>query len=241
MVALEIAKETQIICFDEFFVEDIADAMILGSIFRELFSLGVVLVATSNIVPERLYSRGLRRELFLPAINMLLENTEVLNLDSGVDYRFLLETSYTNYLFPYNEQNRKKFFDRFLVRNKDFSKDYPLQILGRNMPARLHSNLDVCFDFSVICGAGRSAYDYIEICKNYDHIYIYNLRGFDGYNEDVARRFIALIDECYDQSKKVVMLANEDFKNIYKGEKLVFEFQRTISRINDMQNPNFAH
>ena len=240
-VALEIAKETQIICFDEFFVEDIADAMILGNVFRELFSLGVVLVATSNIAPERLYARGLRRELFLPAIEMLIQNTAILNLDSGVDYRFLVDTSYTNYLFPYNEQNRKIFFDRFFIRNKDFSKDYPLQILGRKMPALLHSNLDVCFDFAVICGDGRSAYDYIEICKNYEHIYIYNLNGFDEYNEDAARRFIALIDECYDQNKKVIILANEDFKNIYKGVKLSFEFQRTISRLNDMQNPSFAH
>lgn len=240
-VALEIAKETQIICFDEFFVEDIADAMILGNVFKELFGLGVVLVATSNITPERLYARGLRRELFLPAIEMLIKNTAVLNLDSGVDYRFLNDISYSNYLFPYDEQHRKEFFERFFVRNKSFSKDYPLKILNREVPALLHSNLDVCFDFRIICGDGRSAYDYIEICKNYEHIYIYNLKGFDEYNEDAARRFIALIDECYDQNKKVIILANQDFKDIYKGVKLSFEFQRTISRLNDMQNPSFAH
>ncbi len=240
-VALEIAKETQIICFDEFFLDDIADAMILGNVFKELFSLGVVLVATSNIALEKLYAKGLRRELFLPAIDMLIQNTEVLNLDSGVDYRFLVESSYTNYLFPFNEKNRRDFFDRYLFRNKHFSKDYPLQILGREMPALLHSNLDICFYFAVICGDGRSAYDYIEICKNYEHIYIYDLKGFDEYNEDAARRFIALIDECYDQSKKVIILANEDFKNIYNGVKLSFEFQRTISRLNDMQNPYFSN
>ena len=239
-VALAIAKETQIICFDEFFVEDIADALILGNVFRELFSLGVVLVATSNIAPERLYARGLQRELFLPAIDILLENTAILNLDSGVDYRFRLDTSYINYLFPYNEQNRINFFDRFFIRNKGFDKDYTLQVLGRNMPVLLHSHCDLCFDFSVICGDGRSAYDYIEICKDYEQIYIYNLKCFDSYNEDVARRFIALIDECYDQNKKVVILANKDFKDIYKGTKLSFEFQRTISRLNDMQNPSFG-
>lgn len=240
-VALEIAKETQIICFDEFFVEDIADAMILGNVFKELFSLGVVLVATSNIEPEKLYARGLQRELFLPTIDILIENVDVLNLDSGVDYRFCLDTSYINYLYPYNEQNRKNFFDRFFIRNKAFDKNQTLQILGREIATLLHSHSDICFDFSVICGDGRSAYDYIEICKNYEQIYIYDLKGFDEYNEDAARRFIALIDECYDQNKKVIILANDDFKDIYKGTKLSFEFQRTISRLNDMQNLNFAN
>lgn len=241
-VAYDMAKQTQIICFDEFFVEDIADAMILGNVFSELFRLGVILVATSNIEPKGLYKNGLQRELFLPAIDVLVDNVKVLNLDSGVDYRFRFPTEHLNYLHPYNEQNRKNFFDRFFLRNYDFDKNLSIKILGRDIPTMLLSHKDVCFDFNVICGDGRSAYDYIEICKNYQQIFIYNLTSFDQYSdEDKARRFISLIDESYDQNKKIVILANEDFKGIYKGKKLKFEFQRTISRLNDMQNHNFGN
>ncbi|AIT09486.1 ATPase [Candidatus Francisella endociliophora] len=239
-VAYDMARRTQVICFDEFFVEDIADAMILGNVFTELFSLGVVLVATSNIEPRGLYKNGLQREMFLPAIDVLLENVDVLNLDSGVDYRFRLPTEHLNYLYPYNEQNRKNFFDKFFLRNSGFDKDFNIQVLSRDIPTMLLSYKDVCFDFKVICGAGRSSHDYIELCKRYQQIFIYNLTGFDEYNEDMARRFIALIDEFYDQNKKVIILANNDFKEIYQGEKLRFQFQRTISRLNDMQNSAFG-
>ncbi|WP_150464866.1 cell division protein ZapE [Francisella sp. SYW-2] len=239
-VAYDMAKDMRIICFDEFFVEDIADAMILGSVFTELFKLGVILVATSNIEPENLYKRGLQRELFLPAIDILIKNVNVLNLDSGVDYRFRLPTEYLNYLYPYNEQNRKNFFDKFFLRNEHFDKDLSIDVLGRRIAALLISHKDICFDFKVICGDGRSSYDYIDICSKYEQVFIYNLTGFDQYNEDMARRFIALIDEFYDQNKKVVILANNDFTQLYKGERLRFEFQRTISRLNDMQNNNFG-
>ncbi|ASG68819.1 cell division protein ZapE [Francisella halioticida] len=239
-VAYDMAKEMQIICFDEFFVEDIADAMILGGVFTELFKLGVVLVATSNIEPEKLYRNGLQRELFLPAIDILVEHVNILNLDSGIDYRFRLPTDYMNYLYPYNEQNRKNFFDRFFIRNKHFDKDSKIEVLGRSISTLLLSNSDVCFDFKVICGNGRSSQDYIDICERFEQIFIYNLVGFDEYNEDMARRFIAIIDELYDQNKKVIILANYDFKDMYKGERLKFEFQRTVSRLNDMQNPRFG-
>lgn len=239
-VAYDMAKQTQVICFDEFFVEDIADAMILGNMFTELFKLGVVLVATSNIEPRGLYKNGLQRELFIPAIDILVENVDVLNLDSGVDYRFRLPTEHLNYLYLYNEHNRKNFFDKFFLRNSSFDKDFDIQVLSRSIPTMLLSHKDVCFDFKVICGNGRSSHDYIELCKLYEQIFVYNLTGFDEYNEDMARRFIALIDECYDQNKKVVILANMDFKDLYQGEKLKFEFQRTVSRLNDMQNPSFG-
>lgn len=239
-VAYDMAKQTQVICFDEFFVEDIADTMILGSIFTELFKFGVVLVATSNIEPEKLYKNGLQRELFLPAIDILLKNVDVLNLDSGVDYRFRLPTAYLNYLYPYNEHNRKNFFDKFFLRNSHFDKDLSIRVLARDIPTILLSHRDVCFDFKIICGDGRSAHDYIEICDTYEQLFIYNLVGFDYHNEDMARRFITLIDEFYDQNKKVVILANCDFKDLYNGERLKFEFQRTISRLNDMQNSQFG-
>ena len=239
-VAYEIAKETQLICFDEFYVEDIADAMILGNVFKELFALGVVLVATSNIIPQRLYANGLQRELFIPAIDVLVENVGVLNLDSGVDYRFRLPTEYQNYLYPCNESTRKKFFEKFFILNKDFDKDKKIRIVGRLVKADIVGVEGICFDFDIICGDGRGTHDYIEVCQIYKHIFIYNLVEFDESNEDMARRFIALIDECYDQGTLVVILATNDFAEIYKGKRLAFEFQRTISRINDMQNSDFG-
>lgn len=239
-VAYEMAKETQLICFDEFFVEDIADAMILGNVFKELFALGVVLVATSNIPPQKLYSNGLQRELFLPAIDVLLHSVYVLNLDSGVDYRFRLPTDYLNYLYPYNESNRKKFFDKFFLLSDIFNKNRTIQIIGRSVETVIISEDAVCFDFEVLCGDGRGTQDYIDICERYKHVFICNLVEFDENNEDMARRFIALIDECYDQDIHTIILAVSDFKELYKGKRLAFEFQRTVSRLNDMQNQNFG-
>ncbi len=242
--AEEIAKGSQIICFDEFFVEDIADAMILGNVFKELFSLGVVLVATSNIQPERLYANGLQRELFLPAIDVLVEHVKVLNLDSGVDYRFCKEGNYNNYYFPYNDANRSQFFDRFFIENNNATKDVDVTISDRNIHAKIVSDKSICFDMNVICGTGRSAYDYIELCQQYETIYLYHVQtmssGDTPCEDDVARRFIALVDECYDQGIKLVILATNDFKSIYQGSRLKFEIQRTVSRLNDMQTQEFG-
>ncbi|MFC4892986.1 cell division protein ZapE [Pseudofrancisella aestuarii] len=246
--AYEIAKKNQLICFDEFFVEDIADAMILGKVFKELFDLGVVLVATSNIHPSKLYSNGLQRELFLPAIDVLIENVDVLNLDSGVDYRFCKDVSYLNYFYPYNDQMKDVFFDKFFAENISFEKNVDIEIINRKIPALIVGENSICFDVSVICGSGRSALDYIELCSKYRSIFLYNLKAMhpeDGNNcntsdESIARRFIALIDECYDQGIKVIILAAEDFKSIYQGRRLQFEFQRTVSRLNDMQSENFG-
>ena len=239
-VAYHTAQNTQLICFDEFFVEDIADAVILGNIFKELFKIGVVLVATSNIEPKKLYLNGLQRELFLPAIDVLIEHVNILNLDSGIDYRFRLPNDYHNYIYPYNETNRKNFFDRFFTQNKVFDKDISISILGRNIPAMLVSDEGICFECKVICGESRSANDYIELCKIYKEIFVYNLIDFSESDEDMARRFISFIDECYDQGKRVIILAHSDFKDIYQGKYLNFQIQRTISRLNDMQNLSFG-
>jgi cell division protein ZapE len=149
-------------------------------------------------------------------------------------------TEHLNYLYPYNEDTRKSFFEKFFLLNKDFDKNKNVKIVGRIVKAEIVSTYGICFNFNVICGDGRGTHDYIEICSTYKHIFIYNLVEFDESNEDMARRFIALIDECYDQAVHVVILATNDFKDIYQGKRLAFGFQRTISRINDMQNSDFG-
>ena len=244
IVAQEIARKYQLICFDEFFVEDIADAMVLGNVFKELFELGVVLVATSNIQPQRLYANGLQRELFVPTIDILIKNVNVLNLDSGIDYRFTKNNRYANYYFPYNEEARNIFFERFASENLISDKNIDIDISKRKIRALAVAETSICFNAEILCGKGRSASDYIELCKKYKNIYLYNLTvmasGETICDEDVARRFIALVDECYDQGTLIIILANDDFKYIYKGSRLKFEIQRTISRLNDMQSNEYG-
>jgi len=248
VVAQEIARKYQLICFDEFFVEDIADAMVLGNVFKELFGLGVVLVATSNIQPQRLYANGLQRQSFIPAIDILVKNVNILNLDSGIDYRFTKKNTYSNYYFPCNEGSKNDFFERFARECITFDKNVEIEVANRRIYALAVAEKAICFDIVAICGYGRSASDYIEICRTYDCIYLCNLQAMclggagnsNEFDDSMARRFIALVDECYDQSVLIVILANEDFKQIYQGSKLKFEIQRTISRLNDMQSNDFG-
>ena len=248
-VAYEIAQKNQIICFDEFFVEDIADAMILKNIFRELFQQGVILVATSNIHPSKLYANGLQRESFLGAINVLMQKVNVINLDSGTDYRFREKNIYKNYLFPVNDENEKLFYEKFnkIETENEIFKNQEIEVIGRKIPSLLYGKNSICFDYKIICGHGRCNIDYIDICSKYKNIFVYNVESMTGdttskdcINEDRARRFIALIDEAYDQGINVIIIAETDFKEIYQGNKLNFEIQRTISRLNDMQNDSFG-
>jgi len=235
-VAEEIAAETRVLCFDEFFVSDIADAMILGRLMEALFARGVTLVTTSNIVPDGLYKDGLQRANFLPAIAVLKNHVQVLNVDGGIDYRLRQLTDAELYLTPCDPACERKladYFQRFA--GTEGSAGVTLTIHGRELIARRHAEGVVWFDFCELCEGPRGAADYIELARTHQTLMLSQVPVMTVADENEARRFITLIDELYDRNVKVVVAADAPVESLYRGDRLVFEFERTQSRLIEMR------
>ncbi|MFD1261871.1 cell division protein ZapE [Entomomonas asaccharolytica] len=242
LIAERIAKETRVICFDEFFVSDIADAMILGTLFEEIFKRGVSLVATSNIVPDGLYKDGLQRARFLPAIALLKENTEVINVDSGIDYRLRVLEKANLYYCPNDAEAEKQLehtFANLILDPTDAKEDIDLTIENRLIHAKKACSTAVWFEFRDICDGPRSQNDYIDIAKAYKAVLISNVEQLDTNKEDMATRFIYLVDEFYDRNVKLILSAEVPLKDLYVGIRSEFAFQRTLSRLLEMQSHEF--
>jgi cell division protein ZapE len=241
-VAADIAAETQLLCFDEFFVSDIGDAMILSKLLDGLFRRGVTLVATSNAKPADLYRNGLQRERFLPAIALLEKYTRVVHLDSGTDYRLQLLQEAGTYLTPRGDEATAKlrhYFDE--IASGDIIEDHVLQILGRDVQTARCAKGVAWFDFMDICDGPRSQDDYIEIGRWYPTVIVSDIPVLNREMENSARRFIALVDEFYDRRVKLIISAAADVDELYTGERLRFEFQRTTSRLVEMQSNDYLH
>lgn len=239
-VAADIARDTRVLCFDEFFVSDIGDAMILGRLLDGLFRRGVTLVATSNSKPDDLYMDGLQRQRFLPAIELLKQHTEVVRLDGGVDYRLRLLEKAGTYLCPDNANAANRlafFFDESA--SSQIRSNPKLDVNGRKIPARKCAKGIAWFRFEDICDGPRSQADYIEIARWYPSVIVSGVPRFDAALENQARRFIALVDEFYDRRVKLILSADADIKSLYQGDRLAFEFDRTISRLIEMQSAEY--
>ncbi|MDH4107002.1 MAG: cell division protein ZapE [Gammaproteobacteria bacterium] len=241
-VAADLASETRVLCFDEFFVSDIGDAMILGGLLDGLFRRGVTLVATSNSRPEELYANGLQRERFLPAIRLLREHTTVVELDDGTDYRLrLMKTAGTWFdsREPGTEARIREYFDRMAPGRSEGGRR--LDILGRELTTIREAKGVVWFDFAEICGGPRSPTDYIEIARWYQAVIVSNVPVLTRETEDAARRFIALVDEFYDRRVKLILAAGAGVDSLYRGSRLTLEFERTRSRLVEMQSQDYLH
>lgn len=241
-VADIIAAEAKVICFDEFFVSDITDAMILGTLMTELFERGVVLVATSNIVPDGLYKDGLQRARFLPAIELLKKYTQVINVDGGVDYRLRALEQAELYHTPLDanaDSSLQKSFRSLLASPTDEKANEVLMVEGREIHSRYSAEGVVWFDFEAICDGPRSQNDYIELSKEYHSVFISNVPALGRANDDQARRFVNLVDEFYDRHVKLVLSAAMPLAELYSDGKLNFEFQRTVSRLLEMQSHEY--
>jgi len=238
-IAQEIANKFQLICFDEFFVEDIADAMILGNLFSKLFKLGVTLVATSNIPPQKLYQGGLQRELFLPAIDSLIQHVEVFNLDQGIDYRKLDLATSSHYFYPLSKGNQQieKLFKAHATEHAIYNNHIILE--DRKVGIKAIDEHMVWFDFFAICGDARGVGDYIALARRFNYIFISNIPSLTEDHDDATRRFIAMIDEFYDNERQVIISAQVPFEKLYQGIRLKFEFQRTTSRLQEMQTTTY--
>lgn len=240
-VADEFAQRGRVLCFDEFFVSDIGDAMILGELLQELFARGLVLVATSNVVPVNLYENGLQRQRFLPAIDALVKHVEVLNVDGGIDHRLRVLEQAEIYHAPLDEAAEESLAASFdqLAGSEPITRQHILEIEGRDLRAKACSEGVVWFDFVQLCDGPRSQNDYIELAKLFHTVLVSDVPKFTSATEDQARRFISLVDEFYDRGVKLILSAAEPITGLYQGERLTFEFERTQSRLLEMGSRDY--
>ena len=240
IIAERLARQTRILCFDELFVADIADAMILAGLFAGLFRRGVTLVATSNVPPRELYRNGLQRQRFLPAIDLIERNTRVLAVDGPRDYRLRQLTQAGTYITTSDPEGEPRLRALFadLAQHAQWA-DGVIEINGRSIPVVRERDSAVWFDFQALCAGPRSQEDYIEIARLYSAVVLSGVPRLDAAHEDEARRFIALIDELYDRRVKLVICAIGAPQTLYRGERLRGEFQRTASRLVEMQSAEY--
>ncbi len=240
LIGEKLAKEARVLCFDEFVVNDVADAVILARLIRVLFDNGVSLVATSNVEPKNLYANGLQRPLFLPAIDMIYEYTDVLNIDSGVDYRLLFSDKAQAYFTPTGIAARRGMTYCFEhLADDHIIEDSSIEIEGRELNYMKKADGVIWFHFSELCDGPRSQNDYIELASSFHSLLLSEVPILDRLKEDQARRFINLVDVLYDHNVKLFMSADTTIESLYQGSRVEFEFQRTISRLQEMQSQNY--
>jgi len=234
------ASKTRIICFDEFVVHDVADAVILARLMKVLFDEGVTLVATSNVEPVNLYAGGLQRDLFLPAIDLIYQFTEVVNLDSGIDYRLRFLDKAEIYFHPVDAHAKQGMLHNFANLAPDAGVDNAtINIEGRVLHSIKRADGVIWFDFAELCDGPRSQNDYIELALCFHSILLSHVPVLDRQKEDQARRFINLVDVFYDHNVKLILSAEVPAEQIYQGTRNAFEFQRTLSRIQEMQSHDY--
>ena len=238
-IAERFAAEAQVLCFDEFYVSDIGDAMILAGLLKALFERGVTLVATSNVAPPKLYENGLQRRRFLPAIELIEQNTEVIHVGGELDYRLRVLRQEGIYR---TDGDADALFASFRALSHAVPReDDELIINDRPIRARYCASDMAWFEFQDICAGPRSQNDYIELARLFSTIVVNDIPIFGGRNasEDQARRFISLIDEFYDRNVKVLLSAAAPIDALYRGEQLNAEWLRTASRVNEMQSDGY--
>lgn len=240
-VAKRIAVQTRVLCFDEFHVSDIADAMILGRLFSFLFNHGVVMVLTSNYPPEKLYPDGLQRASFVPTIALLQQMLDVINLDGGRDHRQRALTQAPLYLVPDNEENRQRMQCLFaeLTAGQAVEDGKALEISGYRLPFRRCAARVVWFDFSVLCGAQRSQVDYLYIARHFETVFLSDMPMLSPTRAAEARRLTWLIDILYDYRVKLITSAAAMPEALYPSGEQAGEFVRTASRLREMQTQEY--
>lgn len=240
-VAAGIADAARILVVDEFVVGDVADAMILATLLDALFRRGVTLVATSNLPPAALYLDGLQRDRFLPAIALIERHCRVIELAAGADYRLQHLEGATLWFGPGDGDVDALMAAKFArLADGEDARDVRIRIEGRAVRARRAAEDVVWFDFRELCEGPRSTADYIEIARRYGTVFLSGVPAMSAARDDAARRFISLVDEFYDRGVKLVVAAECGApEELYRGERLAFEFRRTASRLHEMRSRSY--
>jgi len=296
-IAKQFSQQYQVLCFDEFFVSDIGDAMLLGNLMKFMFELNIVVVCTSNCAPNELYRNGLQRQRFLPAIAAIEQHTHVLHLNGEVDHRHRSLTYAQNYFHLPDSIEQQVALHQSLLQRFNLQQDLPakskqikskliksmciepnnkITILGRDISFIAQNikdaNSTICFDFSALCEGPRSHFDYVALAKQFNTILLFNIPPMSGQAyerikargtednssninicagetgerevmlapmDDAARRFIALVDECYDCQLNLFITAYVPLEQLYNSGTLLFEFERTKSRLTEMASVEY--
>jgi len=241
-VAAEIAKETRVLCFDEFHVSDIADAMILGRLLENLFNEGVVLVATSNYAPSELYPQGQNRSSFLPTIALIEDKLTILNVDGGEDYRHRTLTAAEVFYIPANDENERKLADLFTqVMAGQVERPSEIEIHGRMLRCKKRTDKAIWFDFRMLCFGPRSQADYLYLSEHYEMIFVSGIEKLSQTERAEARRLTWLIDVMYDYRVKFCATCDVPVGEIYVEGDFAQEFVRTASRLTEMQSQEYLN
>ncbi len=239
-VAADIAREASLLCFDEFTVTDIADAMILSRLFSALFEKGVVLVATSNVAPDDLYRDGLNRALFLPFVDVLKRHVAVVPLDGVTDYRMLKLAALPIYMTPLGPDADRAMDEAWAaVAAGHVAAPQSVEVLGREVPVPLAAGAAARFSFADLCDAPLAARDYLALADRFDTFLIDGVPVLDQARRNATKRFILLIDTLYDRRRRLILSAEAQPDDLYAGRPGVteaFEFARTASRLSEMRS-----
>lgn len=240
IIADRFKARTDVLCFDEFFVSDITDAMLLGGLMQALFARGITLVATSNIPPDELYRNGLQRARFLPAIEAIKRHCDIMNVDAGIDYRLRTLTQAHLWLSPLNEETAGRMERLYTALAGARRQGGPvLEINHRPLPTLGMENQTLAVAYTTLCVDPRSQHDYIALSRQFHTVLLFDVPVLTPQRENEARRFIALVDEFYERHVKLVVSAEAPLMAIYQGERLKFEFQRCLSRLQEMQSEEY--
>ncbi|MGY0505648.1 cell division protein ZapE [Luteimonas sp. e5] len=238
-IAREWRREMRLLVLDEFFVSDIGDAMLLARLLETLFAEGVTLVATSNTAPAELYRDGLQRARFLPAIALIEQHCEVLHIESSTDYRLRELTRSSVYRVPADDAADAWLCERWRSLTQSAPQAGRFEVEGRPLRVRGRQHGVIWFDFDALCEGPRAAADYIRIASEFHTVLLGGIPLFDGGNDDPARRFVTAIDEFYDRQVNLVCTAAAAPVALYSGERLAHAFERTASRLIEMQSAEY--
>ncbi len=240
IIAKNAAKQFDLLCFDEFVVTDIGDAMILSGVLETFLAEGICFVATSNTAPESLYKNGLQRAKFLPAIALIKQHSEVLQMDQGEDFRLRALEQAKIYHFPLGLESEVLMKDGFTrMAPSSIKENASIELDGRMIKTIALADGILWVHFSSLCDAPRSSRDYIEIAKCFQTLFISSLPQLTDEKADATKRFIHMIDELYDHKVKLILSAAVSIDALYEGKRLAFEFERTKSRLHEMQSHQY--
>ena len=239
-VAAQVAQDVRLLCFDEFHVSDIADAMILGRLLDGLFARGVILVMTSNYPPDMLYPNGLHRESFLPTIALLNRQLDVFEVEAGIDYRLRALEQVEIYHHPADAAAEKKMLDYFrMVAGEEGKQGGHIAVLGRHINTLRRGHGVIWFDFRTLCGGPRSQNDYLEIARSYHTVLLSHIPKMTAAQASEARRFTWLVDVFYDHKVKLIATADVAAEELYTEGTQASEFKRTVSRLTEMNSREY--
>ena len=238
-VAAQVARETRLMCFDEFHVSDIADAMILGRLMQALFDAGVLFCITSNYPPDGLYPNGLQRDRLLPTIALLNEQLDVVMVDAGIDYRLRALEQASVYLLPADGDSGQLLMRTFAQVAQGEGHARSLEVLGREIPVVHRAPGVAWFDFAALCGGPRSQNDYLDLAHRFHTIFVSGVPCLVREMANEARRFTWLVDVCYDHRVKLVIAAAVPAEQLYVDGPQAHEFVRTVSRLIEMRSHEY--